>query len=372
MIMASASGQAGQPLNPDKLPPETRNWRDRWRTPLMLLGLVVLFIGLLYAYITGGRYQSTDNAYVRIAQVTVSSDVSARVMEITVRDNQAVLKDSLLVRLDDRPFLLAVEEARAQVAAARMHVAVLKANYRQQQEELAAALSVLQWQQREFTRQLRLLAADISSQAQMDQITQTHDEAQIRVNKARQQLEGVEANLAGDPKINPDQHPDVQQAQARLDNALLNLSFTQITAPAEGIVTRVEQLQVGDYINRASPAFALLVTGNIWIEANFKEDQLTYMRPGQSVQITLDTYPDITLQGQVESLSPGTGSQFSLLPPENATGNWVKVVQRLPVRIRLNNLDPALRLKTGLSASVTVDTEHRHPFLASLSNKPQK
>jgi membrane fusion protein (multidrug efflux system) len=158
----------------------------------------------------------------------------------------------------------------------------------------------------------------------------------------------------------------VQQAQARLDRARLDLSYTTIRSPGDGVVTRVDQLQVGSYIAASAPVFALVSTGDIWIEANFKEDQLTHMRVGQAATVKVDSYPGKTFAGTVLSLSPGTGSQFSVLPPENATGNWVKVVQRLPVRVRLDGIDPAYPLHAGLSADVGVDTQHRRHLFGAV------
>ena len=183
---------------------------------------------------------------------------------------------------------------------------------------------------------------------------------------AQQQIGAVVANLGGNPNIAPDKHPAVQQAQARLDRAKLDLSYTTIAAPSDGIVTRVDQLQVGSYIAASAPVFALVSTSDVWVEANFKEDQLTHMRVGQAATVKVDSYPGKSFAGKVASLSPGTGSQFSVLPPENATGNWVKVVQRLPVRVRLDAVDPAFPLHAGLSADVSVDTQHRrHLFGAA-------
>jgi membrane fusion protein (multidrug efflux system) len=156
------------------------------------------------------------------------------------------------------------------------------------------------------------------------------------------------------------------QAQAALDRARLNLSYTTITAPSDGVVTRVEQLQVGSYIAASTPVFALVSTHDVWLEANFKEDQLGHMRAGQVANVRVDSYPGKTFKGKVVSVSPGTGSQFSMLPAENATGNWVKVVQRLPVRIELEQLDAAYPLHAGLSATVNVDTRYqRHLFSAN-------
>src|SRR4029453_13427765 len=215
-------------------------------------------------------------------------------------------------------------------------------------------------------RQKRLIASGIASQAQVDRATHALDEARARLAGVQHEITGAIAQLGGDPNIDPSKHPSVQQAKAALDRARLNLSYTAITAPRDGVVTRVEQLQVGNYVAASTPVFALVSTHDMWLEANFKEDQLGHMRAGQTARIKIDSYPGKTFTGRVVSVSPGTGSQFSLLPPENATGNWVKVVQRLPVRVELDEHDAAYPLHAGLSAVVDVDTGYqRHLFGAN-------
>jgi membrane fusion protein (multidrug efflux system) len=338
-------------------------WRSRLRLPLMIGGPTLALGVAVYLYLTGGRYEGTDDAYVQTASVAVSSNVAGRVQELDVHDNQAVHKGDVLFRLDDEPFRIAVEEAAAQLSNARLQVESLKASYRQRQAELESARETLAYQKREADRQQRLFAAGIASQLQVDRAVHALDTARAELAGAEQQMNAVLANLGGDPNIAPDRHPMVQQAQALLDRARLNLSYTSIKAPSDGIVTRVEQLQVGSYISASAPVFALVVSGDTWIEANFKEDQLTHMRVGQQADVRVDSYPGKRFEGTVVSVSPGTGSQFSVLPPENATGNWVKVVQRLPVRIELRQLDPEFPLHGGLSANVSVDTRHqRHLF----------
>jgi membrane fusion protein (multidrug efflux system) len=338
-------------------------WPKRLRLPLMIGGPALALIIASYFYLMGGRYEGTDDAYVQTASVAVSSNVAGRVQEVEVRDNQQVDKGDVLFRLDDEPFRIAVEEADAQLSSARLQVESLKASYRQRQAELQAARETLTFQTRETDRQQRLLASGISSQLQVDRAVHAVDTARTELAAAEQQVSAVVANLGGDPNIAPDRHPMVQHAQALLDRAKLNLSYTVIKAPSDGIVTRVEQLQAGTYISASAPVFALVVAGDVWVEANFKEDQLTHMRVGQPVDVHVDSYPGKKFEGRVASVSPGTGSQFSLLPAENATGNWVKVVQRLPVRIELRQLDPEFPLHGGLSANVKVDTGHeRHLF----------
>jgi len=328
----------------------------------MVLGPALVAVIAAYFYLTGGRFQATDDAYVRTALVAISANVAGRVQELAVRDNQVVHKGDLLFRLDDAPFRIAVEEQTAQLASARLQVESLKANYRQRRSELVSAQDTLAFQKREYERQQRLLAAGIASQSQVDRALHALDDARSQVAGAQQQVSAVVASLGGNPNIDPDKHPTVQQAQALLDRATLNLSYTVVTAPSDGIVTRVEQLQVGSYINASAPLFALVSTRDVWIEANFKEDQLTHMRAGQIARIKVDSYPGKIFEGRVASVSPGTGSQFSELPPENATGNWVKVVQRLPVRVELDHLDPSFPLHDGLSANVSVDTHYQRHF----------
>jgi membrane fusion protein, multidrug efflux system len=346
------------------------NWRRKMRLPLMIGGPVLAAIIALTVYLTGGRYEHTDDAYVQMASVAISSNVAGRVQELDVRDNQSVHKGDVLFRLDDAPFRIAVEEASAQLATARLQVQSLKASYRQREAELASARETLVFQQRETDRQQRLLAAGISSQLQVDRTVHALDGARTQLAAAQQQVSEVVANLGGDPDIDPDRHPTVQHAQALLDRAKLNLSYTVIRAPSDGITARVEQLQVGNYISASAPVFALVSTEDIWIEANFKEDQLAHMRPGQKATVHVDSYPGKAFEGTVASVSPGTGSQFSVLPAENATGNWVKVVQRLPVRVELRKLEPDFPLQGGLSAYVSVDTLHQRHLFGSDENRP--
>ena len=335
------------------------SWRKRMRMRLMLLGPIAIAVIGAWVYVSGGRYESTDDAYVQTARVDISANVPGRVVELDVHDNQVVHKGDVLFRLDDAPYRIAVEEAGAQLAVARLQIESLKANYRQRQSELASAQDTVAFHQREFDRQKRLVSSGIASQVQFDSAEHALSEARDQVLGVHQQIGAVLASLAGDPAIAADQHPTVKEAQSRLDRAELNLAYTVVKAPGDGIVTRVEQLQMGSYITAAAPVFALVSAGDVWVEANFKEDQLAHMRVGQKVSVQVDSYPGRTFTGMVASTSPGTGSQFSLLPPENATGNWVKVVQRLPVRVELDRLDSVLPLHAGLSAAVSVDTQHR-------------
>jgi membrane fusion protein (multidrug efflux system) len=340
------------------LPSLTRNLGERLRVPLMLLGVAVVVIAALTFWLTGGRYMSTDDAYVQAARTSISSNVAGQVTQILVHDNERVHRGQLLFRLDDQPYRIAVEAAEAKLASARLTVLAGKATYRQQLASVRSAQDTVSYRHKEYERQRKLLATGIASQAMYDGAQHALDNARQQETAAQQQAAGVLAMLGGDADIDVNRHPSVLQAQAELDRAKLNLSYTQITAPDDGTVTKVEQLQVGDYINAASPVFALISSRDVWIEANFKENQLAHMRPGQPATIRIDTYPGQPFKAHVASIAPGTGSQFSVLPPENATGNWVKVVQRLPVRLELDDAVPDLPLHSGLSATVEVDTGH--------------
>ncbi|NNM52127.1 MAG: HlyD family secretion protein [Pseudomonadales bacterium] len=343
--------------------PSASTYKGSMRTLLMLLGVFILLAGIGYMYLTGGRYESTDDAYIKAARVSISADVAGRVKDIDVADNQEVKAGQVLFHLDDASFRIAVDKAKAELAAAHMKIMTMKAHYRQTQAEQEGALETLHYTQNELERQLRLLQAGVASQTQVDQATQARNQARSHVDSTGQKINAEVADLAGNPEIAADQHPDVKQAMATLDQANLNLSYTTVRAPADGIVTHVEEIQAGNAIAASTPVFALVMTHDSWIEANFKEDQITHMHPGQAVTVTIDACAGHTLHGQVVSMSPGTGSQFSVLPPENSTGNWVKVVQRLPVRIKLIQPDKACMLREGLSTNVSVDTGYkRHLF----------
>jgi len=329
----------------------------RLRWPLLVGGPLILAIVILIVWLSGGRYISTDDAYVQAARVDISTNVPGRVVEVDVRDNQRVAFGQQLFRLDPRVFDTAATEAAAELAAARANLVGEEAMVGQRQAELKQAQSNLDFQSRELARQKTLAAAGVSSQQQLSSQLAAADAARTQVEAAKQALASAVAVLGG-AKAAAGASPAVRQAQASLQRAQLNQSYGVIQAPQAGTVTKVDQLQVGDYVNAAQPLFSL-VADRMWIEANFKEDQLAQMRVGQHVTVKVDAFPKTRITGRVESLSPGTGSSFALLPAENATGNWVKVVQRLPVRIALDPLPRGTDLHAGLSAKVSVDTEQR-------------
>jgi membrane fusion protein (multidrug efflux system) len=335
----------------------TARRRARLRWSLMSLGVLVVAIGALVAWLKGGRYATTDDAYVQAARSTISSNVTGQVMTIAVHDNQRVHKGDVLFQLDAAPFRIAVEEAEAKMENAALQIDAGRAAYLAELALIRSAEDNAALQQKEFDRIAELRKSGIATASQYDQAQHTLVAARQQVASLGQQAASIKAML-GDYQQRAE-HPMVAQSRAELDRAELNLAYTTIRAPDDGIVTKVEQLQVGDTISAGAPVFALISTRDVWIEANFKEDQLARMRTGQPASIEIDTYRGHEFKARVASLSPGTGSQFSVLPPENATGNWVKVVQRLPVRLEVDAPDPELPMHTGLSATVKVDTGHR-------------
>ena len=282
-----------------------RSLRQRVRLPLMFAGPFVVLLAAGYWYLTGGRYVSTDDAYVQAARVAISTDISGRVVEIDVTDNERVDAGQVLFRLDPRPFRIAVEEAKAQLATVRFQIHALKATYHQKRADARATEAMADYQQHEFERQQRLLASGTASQQQFEQAKQAFETGRQQLASKEQDVATALASLGGDPDIPLEQHPMVQHAQAALDRAELNLSYAEIHAPENGIVTKVDQLQVGDYVNASTPLFSLMSTDRVWVEANFKETELTHMRPGQTATVEVDTYPDVVFPAKVESLSPG-------------------------------------------------------------------
>jgi membrane fusion protein (multidrug efflux system) len=348
--------------------PARRPLRQRLRLPLMILGPVLVLLVAAWWYLMSGRYVTTDDAYVQAARTMVSADVSGRVVAVAVHDNERVSRGQVMFRLDDKTFRIAVEEAKAALASARLNVKAMQATYNQKLADLKAAEETLAYQQREYDRQRQLLANGNAPRSTFDQVQNAMQVAHQKVMSAQSDLANMLAQLGGDPNLPVNDHPTVQKAQAALDKAEYDLERTVVRAPEAGIVTKVDQLQVGSYVTAAAPVFPM-VSDRVWVEANFKETELTHMRPGQMATVEIDTYPDAVLQARVESLSPGTGLTFSLLPAENATGNWVKVVQRLPVRLSLIKPPADLPLHAGLSATVEVDTHHSNPWLVWLTDK---
>jgi membrane fusion protein, multidrug efflux system len=331
------------------------------RVVLLGLGPLVVLAGAAYYYVTGGRYVSTEDAYVRADKVQISSDVAGRVIEVDVRDHQTVAKGDLLFRIDDEPYKIALARAEAQLVTARNDIDVMKATYRQKQAQLQQAKDSLEFYKRELDRQQRLVSNNYVSVSQYDQARHNYDGARAQSAAVEQDLAQTLANLGGNLDINADDHPRVRQAAAQRDQAALDLSHTRIVAPEDGITAKID-LRPGQYMPAGQAAFALLEMHRLYIEANVKETDLTHLKPGQEASIEVDSYPGRQWRALVSSLSPGTGSEFSILPPQNATGNWVKVVQRVPVRLVLAPGEVTNGLRAGMSVSVDIDTHHQNPL----------
>jgi membrane fusion protein, multidrug efflux system len=362
------------PDHPAAAPKKTRRQRLR---PFLLMVVpgVLAVLGALY-YLAEEPYVTTDDAFVRAAKESVNARVAGQVVEIAVIDNQRVQKGQLLFRIDPATYQIAVDQAEARLASARLQIGGFKATYHQQLADLESAKDSVGFDEREYGRKKALVASDWTPRSVYDRTETDLKVARDHVASVEQQIANTVVALNGDPNIEIDRHPTVRAAQAELDRARLDLSYGVVTAPDDGIVTRVDDLQVGDFVNSGAAVFSLLSSRRIWIEANFRETGLTHMRPGQEAVINVDAYPDRAFKAHVVSMSPGTGSDFAVLPPENATGNWVKVVQRLPVRLELDAFDPKRPLFSGISVTVQVDTGYRrswrHPLQAELVREAAK
>ncbi len=336
----------------DPSPPRRRGLA-RWRWPLLLGVPLLILLGVAYLVVTGGRTESTDDAYIQAAKAPISTSIAGRVIEVDVTDNQQVKAGQVLFKLDPVDQITAAHRADAALAAARLQVVSLRSAVDQQKLLLGSAMQTRDFAVREADRQTALVEAGVSSRQQSSEARHTADLAAAQVAVTRQQSEAAVADMGGADK-SADLYPSVMQAKAAVDAAQLDLLHTVIIAPVDGVVTRVDQLQKGAYINPSQTVFYLL-SGDPWIEANFKENQLAKMKVGQPAKISIDALGGPALDGYVASFSPGSGSSFSPLPAQNATGNWVKVVQRLPVRIAFSKAPPEVVSRAGLSAKVTVD-----------------
>ena len=342
-------------LHPQASAPRSRR---RLRAVLMLGALLIVAIGALWFYLSGGRTESTDNAALQTGMVAVSPSVAGKVIGIEVHENQHVRAGQVLFRIDRAGYDTAVDQAEASLADARTAVGASQADYQAAQSEISAAEARYTYTRGEVGRQASLVKEGISSRQQYDSAVADAATARDAIATAQARAASLLAGLSGTAGGSADAQPKVRRAAAALAQARVALDDTVVRAAVDGIVTRVNQLQVGNYVQPGRAVFMLSGT-RFWVQANFKEDQLRYMRLGQPAEISVDAFPDRVLHGHVESFSPGTGSSFSVLPAENATGNWVKVVQRLPAQIAIDDAPSDLPLSAGLSVDVTVDTGHR-------------
>jgi membrane fusion protein (multidrug efflux system) len=321
-----------------------------------LLPLALIVGG--YFYVTGGAVMSTDNAYVQADMVGLSTDVSGIVREVSVHDNQKVAKGDVLFKLDDLQFRLALERAEAQIGNTRNDLVALQTSYRNMQAQVDQAQKDVDFNMVNFKRQEQLLANNFTPKATFDAARNTLQGSQQKLASLNAQLAGIAANLNGNPDAPIEEHPRYKDAVAARDEAARQLAHTIVRAPFAGIVTNVPSLQPGQYLAAAATAFNIVSTDHVWVQASPKETELTYVKPGQKVTVEVDTFPGQRWAGTVESISPASASSFSLLPAENTSGNWVKVVQRIPMRVRVNNAPGKPTLRVGMSVEVSVDTGH--------------
>jgi membrane fusion protein (multidrug efflux system) len=339
-----------------QLAPTPKKKRRAGRFLLMFALPAALIAGGSYVWVTGGRYQETENANLQQAKVSIAADTAGRIVQVGIFDNQSVKQGDVLFAIDPEPYRIALAQADAAVAGARLNVEQLRAAYSQAVAQEGSDASQVDYAQSQYDRAADLARKGINAKSSLDEARNDLDKARQQLAVAQQGILSAKAALGGDPDIETDEHPTVMSALAARDKAAYDLAQTTVRAPADGIVSQAASFKVGQYVGSGTPLFSLVETGDTWIDANFKETQLTNMKPGQKAEIVVDTYPGKTFEATVKAIGAGTGAEFSLLPAQNATGNWVKVTQRIPVRLELADADARMALRTGMSATVTVDT----------------
>ena len=348
------------------LPPPQARGNRVLRRVLMLGGVILVLGATAIAYVSGGRYVGTDDAYVKAAQLNVTTDVSGMVKSVDVHEGQRVAAGDVLFRLDPEPFQIALANAQATLLQAQMTVGSLKADYRGAIQQVSAQQAMVDVAKTTLDRYASLVKQGSIARTQWDQQQATYLQALATVNSLNQAAAATLARLNGNPELPADSFPDVMKARAALAEAQRQLDHTVVRAPFDGIVTAVSSLQPGTLIISAMSAFSttsavgLVSERDLWVEAHMKETDLTLVQAGQAVDVKIDTYPDCKWHGTIASVSPASGAAFSPLPSENISGNWVKVVQRIPVKIALDKSScDDVRLSTGMSANISIDTGHR-------------
>ena len=330
--------------------------RSSLKRPILFALLPIALIAGGYFYVTGGQIMETDNAYLQADMVGVSTDVAGTVAAVNVHENEEVRAGQVLFQLKPDSFRITLEGAEAKLAAARNELLNLKASYAQTLAQIAQVEADIPYYQTAFDRQQTLITNAAASHATYDQAKHDLDAAKQKVTVAKAQAETTLAQLGGDANQPIEQNPLYLEAKSAVDDAQRQLDDTTVRAPFDGVVTNVNALQPGSYLDAAQQAFSLVSTKNMWIAANPKETELTYVKPGQPVTITVDTYPGVEWKGKVASVSPASGASFALLPAQNTSGNWVKVVQRIPMRVTIDDTAGKPPLRVGMSTLVAVDT----------------
>jgi membrane fusion protein (multidrug efflux system) len=351
------------------LKPPKVTLRDWLRGHLRLILLVILPLiaagaGLAF-YLSGGRYVSTDNAYVGAQKVLITPDISGKISHVSVREGQHVAAGDELFAIDPTPFRLAVTQAQSKLDSVRTDFANLKSNLQSFDQLVELSQKNIELKQHDVDRKQSLLATHVTSQVDLDNATVALVTAKLQGQLAAQQRDSTLNQLLGKPDLPIDQFPPYQQAEAALEQAQRDLDHTSLKAPISGTATQVDNIQLGRFVTAGTPVLSVINDNAPWVDANPKETDLTYLRVGQKVSIEVDAFPDRTFHGTVASVFPATGAQFAILPPQNASGNWVKVVQRVPVRIAFDTDQDLRLLRSGMSVTVDIDTHH-HRSLAAL------
>ena len=337
---------------------------------LVVLPLVAAIAGFTF-YLNGGRYVTTDDAYVGAQKVLITSDVSGKIISVTVKEGQQVSTGDTLFQIDPVPFQLAVAQARAKLEDAKANHDNLVANVALYSQTLEIVNAGIALKQKDVERKNALVKSLAGSQLDLDNSATALVTVQAQRQLVTQQRSNALNQLLGNPELPLEQFPAYLQAKAALDDAQRNLDLTTVRAPMNGVATQVEQIQLGRFVMAGAPVFSVIDVSNPWVDANPKESDFTYVTVGQSVTLDVDAFPNHVFKGTVGSLSPGTGAQFAILPPQNATGNFVKVVQRVPVRIYFDKNDKFVRkLKAGMSVYASIDTNHRRSLPAMLGMSP--
>jgi membrane fusion protein, multidrug efflux system len=325
--------------------------------PFLLAGIpLIAVLGAAMWWLWGGRYVSTENAYVKADIVQVSTEVAGRITEVFVKEHAVLKAGEPLLKIDPESFSIALEKAEAELEQTRTQVAGLRAQYAEARAELKEAESKINFFDAQYARQNQLKQRGVGFAFRFEEADSNAAAARDRVGVLQQKMERILAMLSGNPDLPTEQHSLVREKMAMRDRAKLDLDRATVAAPVSGVAVNVKLLP-GEQVKAATPLFAIVSDSRPWVEANFKETELTHVRAGQRATIVLDIYPDVTWDAEVESISPATGAEFALLPPQNASGNWVKVVQRLPVRLRLLPRPNELPLRAGMTATVKVDTQ---------------
>ena len=333
--------------------------QSRWRRPLLILGPVALIVGALGLYLATGRYVTEEDAYIQVVNVSVSPQVAGQVVSIAARSNTPVKKSDALFNIDPEPYRIALANAEAQLGIARDQVHTLIETYRSRLKQIEEAKAMADYAQTTFERQQHLYETGAAPRTALDTAIRDLQVAKANLASLQREAAAALAQLGGNPDLPLDQQATVKQAQAAVDTAARNLRLTSIVAPFDGIPHNVESIAVGAFLNAGQSAFPLVSTSDLYIEANIRETDLTYVREGDPARVAIDAYPDISIAAKVSTLAPASGSVFALLPPQNATGNWVKVVQRIPVRLSFDQRLDNLALRAGMSVKISIDTGHQ-------------